>query len=122
MLDSEPPSRAIVTARRLAPEKLFAFAAAVQAARFREGRDLNDNATYRAVCGGLGLDAEPFLCAYGSEQMRRATQEVFAEAAQVAQAYPTLVAERRGQFFRIEEGCAPLDAVATRIERLLADG
>ena len=119
LLDSEPPSRAIVTARHLAPARQFAFAAAVQAARFRDGRDLNDEGTYRAVCAGLGMDAEVFMRAYASAEMRRATQAVFAEAARYARAYPTLVAERDGEWQGVAEGYEPRETVAAQLDRLL---
>ncbi|MBE7473458.1 MAG: DsbA family protein [Anaerolineae bacterium] len=118
LLDSEPPSRAIVTVRTLWPDQLFPFAAQVQAARFQQGKNLNEAETYAGICQVLGLDKETFLSHFSSEEMKRLTQETFRQAATYAQAYPTLLLENGRSLQLLSSGYTPAKALVQKISSI----
>ena len=61
LMDSEIPSRAIMTVRQLAPEQTLPFVHALLHARFYHGMDLNDTSTYLELCEILDIDKQAFF-------------------------------------------------------------
>jgi putative protein-disulfide isomerase len=118
VLDSEIPSRAIVTVNQNWKEKSVLFAAEVQKARYFYGNDLNDKATYLAICKALNIDSTPFLLHFNSAEMKTETQKTFASAQKKANSYPTLLLENNGALFVLEQGFAPFDEIVHRIQTL----
>lgn len=119
VLDSEVPSRAIVTVKILWPKQLVPFTIAVQKARYLYGKDLNQELTYISICEELNLDKKHFLDAFYSEAIKKETQETFALAQQYTNSYPTLLAEKEGEIFVLEKGYAPLGDILQQIDNLI---
>lgn len=119
LLDSEPPSRAIVTVRARWPGQLFPFAREVQSARFELGLDFNDPATYDPICRKLGLDSAVFQSSWISDDARRETQLAFAEAARYAAGYPTLVLLGDNEAYLLAQGYTPPDVLRARLTEIL---
>jgi putative protein-disulfide isomerase len=119
LLDSEVPSRAIVTIKKLWPAQAVPFAIEVQKARYWHGRDLNKDETYLSICEALQLDKEQFLITFRSELLKQATLETFALAHQYANSYPTLLAEKEGEIFVLEQGYASFENIVNRIDKLI---
>lgn len=117
-LDSEIPSRAMVTVKTMAPEQTVPFMVAVQKARYYWGKDLNLDATYMEICENLGIDPQQFLEVFYSEDMKQATLQNFHEAAQYAQSFPTMLVEKDGKYTIIEQGYASFTELEKRIELL----
>ncbi len=69
--DTEPACRAAVAMRNLAPERTFAYLAALQRAFYVEGGDITDAATLAALaepfCGDAGAFATVFAAAETAE-------------------------------------------------------
>jgi len=61
LLDSEPPSRALITFRTFRYDDAISFAHALQKAHFFHGRDYNDPALYEELASSFGLDPEAFM-------------------------------------------------------------
>jgi putative protein-disulfide isomerase len=119
LLDSEIPSRAIVTVKKLWPAQAVPFVIEVQKARYWHGKDLNKDETYLSICENLQLDKEQFLEAFHSESLKQATLETFALAHQYANSYPTLLAEKEGEIFVLEQGYASFENIVNRIAQLI---
>lgn len=119
ILDSEVPSRAIVTVKKLWPEQAVLFALEVQKARYLYGQDLNQIQTYLKICDDLKLDIEKFTASFDSEFIKNATLETFETAGQYANSYPALIAEKKNEEFVLEQGYAGFETIAKRIEELL---
>jgi len=118
--DNEPASRAVVTAGSLDPTKIFALFKAIQAAFYAEGRDVTRPAVLAELAAGLGLDAAAFLRAFDSDASRAKTQAHFMQARKAgARGFPTLILQQGERLDRIADGCQPLDAVRTELDRLL---
>ncbi|TWH99101.1 putative protein-disulfide isomerase [Flavobacterium tiangeerense] len=118
ILDSEIPSRAIVTVKKLWASEAIPFAIEVQKARYLHGKDLNDDQTYLNICENLGLDKSDFLEVFYSETIKKETQENFTLAQQYASSYPTLLAEKEGNLYILEQGYAPFEAIQKQIDIL----
>ncbi|WP_228463877.1 MULTISPECIES: DsbA family protein [Chryseobacterium] len=118
VLDSEIPSRAMVSVKTIAPEKAVPFMIAIQKARYYWGKDLNVDATYLEICKNLGIDQEQFLAAFHSEEMKQATLQNFNDAAQYAQSFPTMLVEKDGTYVIIEQDYASFTELEKHIELL----
>ncbi|SDJ08508.1 DsbA family protein [Chryseobacterium jejuense] len=118
VLDSEIPSRAMVSVKTIAPEQTVPFMISVQKARYYWGKDLNLDTTYLEICDNLGIDPQQFLAAFHSEEIKQATLQNFNEAAQYAQSFPTMLVEKDGKYTIIEQGYAPFSELENRIELL----
>jgi putative protein-disulfide isomerase len=119
VLDSEVPSRAIVTVKKIWPKQVVPFTIAIQKARYLYGKDLNQELTYLSICEELNLDKRQFLDLFYSEAIKKETQETFALAQQYTNSYPTLLAEKEGEIFVLEKGYAPLGDILQQIDNLL---
>jgi putative protein-disulfide isomerase len=118
ILDSEIPSRAIVSVKKMAPEQTVPFMVAVQKARYYWGKDLNLDATYLEICESLGINPQQFSETFHSEEIKQATLQNFNEAVQYARSFPTMLVEKNGKFTIIEQGYAPFPELEKRIELL----
>ncbi|NJM06020.1 hypothetical protein HC891_07225 [Candidatus Gracilibacteria bacterium] len=121
--DSEPPCRAVVVMQELAPERAFAFAHALPAAYYEEGRPLDDPALIGEIAATHGVDAERFVAHWQSDEARAATQRAFmaARAAGIV-SYPTLRYRRAERTITLVKGfMAPEEAVQV-VRGLRANG
>lgn len=120
VLDSEIPSRAILTVQQFWPEKNVAFAAAVQKERYFYGKDLNLDLTYQEMLDALGIEKELFFKHFHDTEMKAVTQDAFAKAADYAMSYPTLLLDTGSELLLIEQGYSPLEEIFSRIESHLS--
>lgn len=118
VLDSEVPSRAIVTVKKIATSQAIPFAIEVQKARYWYGKDLNKDETYISICEKLALDTDKFLKTFRSEEMKKATEETFELAQKYASSYPTLLAEKNGKVSILEQGYASFETIEKEINIL----
>lgn len=118
LLDSEVPSRAIVTVTKLWASKVILFTIEVQKARYWKGKDLNDDQTYLEICDNLNLNKTEFLKTFHSEELKKETQQTFALAQQYVASYPTLLAEKDGKLYILEQGYASFENIKKQIDAL----
>jgi putative protein-disulfide isomerase len=118
ILDSEVPSRAIVTVKKLWNTQAVPFTIEVQKARYWYGKDLNKEETYVIICEKLGLDKTEFLKVFHSDSIEKQTKETFNLAQQYANSYPTLLAEKEGKFYVLEQGYASFETISKQIDSL----
>ncbi|MCC3152863.1 DsbA family protein [Hymenobacter sp. BT770] len=122
--NSEPPSRAIVAFRQITqdPARTVAFAHAVQAALFRNGKDLNDPSAYHALLAPFGVDITEFQRRFDAPETARATQQEFAAVARIGvQGFPTSVVRIGEQGYVLARGYQSYEQVRQGLEQLLGD-
>lgn len=68
-LDSGPATLALTSVALTAPDREFAALAAIQSARYADGRDITAAAVLADVLAGLGLDAAASLFTEGTEEL-----------------------------------------------------
>ncbi len=90
--DTEPACRAVVTARETDPEQAPHMLKALQAAFYRDNRDVTDEAVLCEVASEIGLDAAAFGEALASDAMKDATRTDFQVTQQAGvSGFPTLI-------------------------------
>lgn len=90
--DTEPASRAVVTVRSLAQDRVRAYLREVQGAFYRDGRDVTTAETLGELATSVGVERSAFDAVFGSEETRTATQADFDRSAGLGiRGFPTLV-------------------------------
>ena len=90
--DTEPACRAVVAMRSLAPSAAVDFFSRLQTAFYAEGHDPTDDATYPELVEAFGVDADAFLRALPTDEIRDRTRADFAEAQRLGvSGFPTLL-------------------------------
>lgn len=118
ILDSEVPSRAIVSVKSISPQKAIPFAIEVQRARYVHGLDLNKEQTYISICEALHIDSKEFMTKFNSEEIKKQTQETFVKASRYASSYPTLLLEKDDDLIVVEQGYAPFSDIVEAINKI----
>lgn len=119
ILDSEVPSRAIVTVKKQWAPQAVPFAVEVQKARYWHGKDLNKVETYLDICEFMKLDQAQFLEAFHSGSLKKATQETFLQAQNYASSYPSLLVQKSNKTFVVEQGYASFETIVNEINTLI---
>ncbi|OJW74851.1 DsbA family protein [Thiobacillus sp. 65-1402] len=119
--DTEPASRAVVTAGILDPALIFAMFKAIQTAFYAGGHDVTRPGVLAELAAGLGMDAQEFLRTFDSDEVRAVTRAHFRQARQAGvRGFPALILQQGTQLHPIGNGWQPLDAVRAAIEARLA--
>lgn len=124
--DTEPACRAVVTARRLAPQTSFLVLYALQNAFYAEGRDitqtevLTEIAASAMTAGGHAIDAATFAQAFAEDATILATHADFELVQQWGiYGFPTLILERDGKLDLVSAGYLPVDQVVEKLQALV---
>lgn len=103
--DTEPPCRATVVVREMAPDKEFDYFKKVQSAFYHEGKNMNDINTYLELCDEFGLDKTTFTELYQSDEIKKATWEDFAFAKNLGvQGFPSTLVQIGETYYMITRG------------------
>ena len=119
VLDSEIPSRAIVTISKIAPNLIVPFTMEILKARYFYGKDFNLYETYSDILAELNIDEKLFFERFKSEELKSATQDSFRKAASYARSYPTMLIEKDGQRYLLEQGYATYKEMKQVVSQLL---
>jgi putative protein-disulfide isomerase len=85
---------------------------AVQAAFYRDARDVTNAGVLADIAGEQGLDRAAFLAAFNSDELRDAVRGDFALTQSVGiRGFPALCAARGNALHPIANGYAPIDVV-----------
>ncbi|HLT04402.1 MAG TPA: DsbA family protein [Pseudomonas sp.] len=121
--DTEPACRALVTARALAEDGVPRLLERIQRAFYVERRDVTRPKLLARLAEETGLDRRAFAEGFDSEAQRQATAADFAWAQNLGIAgFPTLLAERDGQYALLTNGYQPLNRLAPLLDRWLERG
>ncbi len=114
VLSSDMPGIALTVFRQHLPGQVLAFAHALQNALYRDGLELNDVETYRALAGQFGLPGDDFIRDLQAEENRYATMQEFQTVANWGiSGFPTLLLKPANdtQYYMIARGYAPFEQV-----------
>ncbi len=110
LYDTEPPARAVVTMRTVAPEREIEFFGSVQRAFYAEAVDVVDPMSYPALVEELGVEAAPFMEHFDSDEMKAATQADYRHARELGiGGFPSVVVRKGEDLALLTRGWAPLD-------------
>jgi putative protein-disulfide isomerase len=120
--DTDPAARAVVVARREGEEMAQAFLGRTQRAFYAEGRDVTTGDVLGEIAEELGLDREPFLAAWATEEAKQETWRDYAISQRAGvTGFPTLVAgpNDAGAFGVVTRGYASGDQVVAILKEWL---
>lgn len=119
LMNSEPPSRALVTFRSFKPDEVVPFAHALQKKQYVEGKDLNNTSVYEELASEFGVDVSEFMKRYESDEMKHQTVQDFqwSQSAGV-KGFPTVVLKNEQGYYLVSNGYRPLDEVEKVIETI----
>jgi len=116
--DTEPPSRALVAAKKLGTDRPLAFLEALQGAFYRDNRDVTDTETLADIAAEFGLDRNAFLETFASENTREMTQRDFAFSRQLGiHGFPALLGYDGERYRLLAMGYQEWDWLEKVIER-----
>jgi len=118
--DTEPACRALVTARSLDGDKVWALLALIQQAFYQRAEDVTLAPTLVNLAEQAGFDRATFATAFTSAEQRTATTADFSWAQDLGIAgFPTLLAERNGQLALLTNGYQALESLEPLLGRWL---
>ncbi len=118
--DTEPPCRANVVVRELAPEQSFAFFKACQRAFYFENKNMHLSESYHDILKELKIDVEQFDKLFASEEMKNLVRKDFERSAEWGvQGFPTLILQQGDNLTLITNGYTDSETMIKRIEAAL---
>ena len=117
--DTEPPCRAVVTARNVDVARAHAYFTAIQLAFYRDGRDVTNAQVLTDVAAECGYPRDLFRASLESEAMREETKSDFATTQALGvSGFPTLGLYSGSQLFLVTSGYATDDVLEYRIAEI----
>lgn len=117
--DTEPPCRAVVTARSLDPSRAFALMKEIQSAFYRDGIDMTRADALAQAAQRCGYDRAAFLAALETPAMHEATRADFAGSRSLGvTGFPTLALASKGELYLVASGYTRADVLEERIARI----
>ena len=118
--DTEPPCRANVVVRDMAPNKLLAFFKATQTAFYKENKNLHLKESYTAILTELDIDTAEFNRLFSSEEMKEKVKLDFQRSAALGvRSYPTILLQQGENVSVVAQGYAKADKMIAAIEKLI---
>ena len=119
--DTEPPSRAVLAVGRLQPEQTLKYFVAVQAAFYRDGKDVTQPEVLAGIAAEFDVDADEFTTVFESEDLREATRQHFRRSHQAGvRGFPTTVLQYGENVKLLAAGYVPFEQIAADIDQQLA--
>ncbi len=117
--DTEPACRTVVTAREMEHGDVLGLMHAVQAAFYRDARDVTQTNVLADIAAQQGMDRVAFLVALESQKMRDVTRNDFALAQSVGvRGFPALCAARGNELHLIANGFAQIETLEAQFAQL----
>lgn len=118
--DTEPASRAVVTAFLLVPEVGFPFLKAVQHAFYAEQRDVTKTVVLVQLAHQAGLDTQQFAVTFESDAAKKLTLDHFNRARDLGiSGFPTLLLEDHAGYHALTRGYVPFQQLSLKLEKWL---
>jgi len=117
--DTEPACRAVVTARAMAPSMEYSYFKAVQAAFYRDGRDVTRPEVLADVAAEGGYGRELFLEWLQSDAMREEILKDFSTTQSLGiSGFPTLAVEHGKQRYLATSGYVTAEVLEHRLAEI----
>jgi len=118
--DTEPPCRANVVVRQLAPKHAFMFFKSTQKAFYFHNKNMHLAESYHDILKELGIDTQQFDQLFASDEMKALTRRDFEQSAEWGiQGFPTLILRHKDKLTMITNGYSTSEVMIKRIEAAL---
>ena len=120
--DTEPPCRAVVTARTIDPAVESRFFELTQHRFYVLGEDPNELTFYQPICEAVGLDFTEFARLFSSQEMIAATMQDFRlNRSWGVTGYPTVVVRKGSELVAIARGYAEFSDMWSAVNQLVEE-
>lgn len=121
--NSEMAAIAMSIFREIYPERTIEFAAGLQEALYKEGRDLTDKEAFRLLVSSFDIDADDFLKKLALEEYKEKALYDFSLIKQLnVNGFPTVFLQfTESKLYMIARGYSSLESVETRIMNIMAE-
>lgn len=120
ILDTEPPSRAVVVMRQLAPKLENEFYERVQKAFYLDNSNTNYVEAYLDFVEEFGIKKEVFKEKFESNEIKELVKSDFEFARQMGvRSFPTVLLESNGQFSIISQGFSTSEQMINKVKSQL---
>ncbi len=117
--DTEPSCRAVVTARNVDAARALGYLKAVQAAFYRDGRDVTRGDDLADIAGECGFERDTFRMHLDSQRMRDDTGADFARTQSLGiGGFPTLGVTHGSQVYLVTSGYVTDDVLEYRLAEI----
>lgn len=114
------PSIALCVVKELKPKVAVDFARAIQNARYKDGKDLTQLATYTELVSEFGIDKASFILKYKDEKYETKAQQEFELVNQWGiTGFPTLLYRTGDEARALTQGYQSYDQISLIIETML---
>ena len=118
--DTEPPCRAVVVMKSLAPSHVPDFFKSVQKTFYFHNKDMNQASSYEACLEGTGIDIQTFTKAFNSDEMKALVKKDFERSAELGvRSFPTILLEVNGEHKLIAAGYAKSATIIQKLNLVL---
>jgi putative protein-disulfide isomerase len=115
--DTEPPSRAVVVMRELAPAHELAFFKDIQTAFYFGNKNMGNVETYLELAKKYKVNSTKFKTLFESAKMKNAVRADFEKAAAMGvRGFPTVVLKKGEEYILISNGYLAGERVAKMVE------
>ena len=119
--DTEPPSRAVVAIRQLAPQHEFDFFKQVQRLFYYDNKDTGMAENYFSLLDAIDVKPEEFVEAFEDDMIRKKTQQdfMFSQNAGI-RGFPTTVLKVEQDYYLLAHGYMEATVIGERIEKIIS--
>lgn len=118
--DTEPPSRAIICIRQMAPEKEFEFFHEVQKLFYKQNKNMFLVESYKELIEDLNLDFIEFKKMFNSDLAKQTIAKDFERANNLGvHSFPTILLSKNGEIQKIASGFITKEKMIERINKEL---
>lgn len=119
--DTEPPARAAVCVRKLAPAQEMTFFKAIQRAFYLENKNMNLKESYHGILSDLGIDLTSFDELFSSQEMKELVKRDFQRAQDLGvRSFPTLLLRKGEEVHLIAQGYVEAGKAIQQVRGLLS--
>jgi len=119
--NTEPPSRAVVVVRQLAPEEELAFLKSVQEAFYVRNENVTEEEILADLASAKSIDRVKFLEWFQDPTVKQSVWEEFDQARQLGvNGFPTLLGRNGQAVITFTHGYQPKDALVPLIDRWMS--
>lgn len=119
--DTEPPSRALIIVRELAPAQAFTFFHHIQKSFYLDNKNMHEASAYYDALSLTSIDTETFTKKFNAQTYKEKVKEDFLKAQALGvRSFPTLLIEINGKIEVLSSGYFTAADMAKKLDMIVS--